>query len=470
MHRMIRLLTPVLGALILAGCSVTAPYQRPAAVVAPAWDQRATELQTGAQSDAQSDTATAVAPDWWRRFGNAELDRLMEQALAANHDLGAAIARIERARAALGVADADRYPAVNLSGGANRSHSDRGGDSESSQLALNVAYEIDLWGARRASIDAAGAGLESSIYDRDALALVLQSEVAANYFQILSLKDRLAIAHRNLDAARQVMRLVQTRYELGANTGLEVAQQRTSVLNQEAQIPQLEQSLAASQTALALLLGELPQDFRVEGASLEGLLVPEVAAYQPPELLERRPDIRSMEAQLIAARANIAIARAALYPRVSLSASAAASGIITSGSSLVASLAASLAQTIFDGGRLQGQEQQAQAREMELIRQYLQSVLTGQKEVQDSLVAVSASRSRQLLLDQAVLQAQEAYRIASVRFEAGAQDLLTLLDSQRTQLQAEDSRIQAALARLTATVTLYKALGGGWRSEDAGRS
>src|SRR5690606_40234119 len=147
-----------------------------------------------------------------------------------------------------------------------------------------------------------------------------------------------------------------------------------------------------------------------------------------------------------------------------------ASGIITSGSSLVASLAASLAQTIFDGGRLQGQEQQAQAREMELIRQYLQSVLTGQKEVQDSLVAVSASRSRQLLLDQAVLQAQEAYRIASVRFEAGAQDLLTLLDSQRTQLQAEDSRIQAALARLTATVTLYKALGGGWRSEDAERS
>ena len=191
MQRTIRFLTPAIGALILAGCSVTAPYQRPAAVVAPDWDQRT----AGAPTAAQADAANAVTPDWWRRFGNAELDRLMARALAANHDLGAAIARIERARAALGVADADRYPAVNLSGGASRSHSDRSGHAESSQLALNVAYEVDLWGSRQASIDAARAGLESSLYDRDALALVLQSEVAANYFPILSLKDRLAIAH-----------------------------------------------------------------------------------------------------------------------------------------------------------------------------------------------------------------------------------------------------------------------------------
>lgn len=456
---MIKAIKPVATAVallaLLAGCAVNTPYQRPAQAVPAAWDQ------------APAGAVSTVSADWWRQFGSAELDGLMEQALAANHDLGAALARIEQARAAAGIVGAARYPSVSLSANASRSHSNRDGASdngESSQAAASVAYELDLWGGRKSNIEAAQARLQSTLYDRDAAALVLQGEVAANYFQALAARDRLAIARQNLEAARQLLSLVETRYERGANTGLEVAQQRTSVLNIEAQIPQLEQELQAAQSALAVLLGRPPQGFAVAGASLSALRMPPVAVLQPPQLLERRPDVRRAESQLAAAHADLGAARAALYPSLRLSASAVAGGVLSAGSSMVTSMIASLTHTLFDGGQLQGQVRQAEARETELVRQYLQSVLASMKEVQDGLMTVASAQQREALLEQAEQQAREAYRIASVRYAAGSQDLLTLLDSQRTQLQAQESVVQAGLARLNATVGLYKALGGGWES------
>jgi len=439
----------------LAGCAMTAPYQRPELALPAQWDGAAGAVNPGA--DAQ------IRSDWWRQFGNGELDALMAQALAANHDLAAALSRIEQSRAAAGIAGAGRLPSVNLSASAGKSSAGQGGNS-SSQVAASVSYELDLWGAHAARSDAAAARLNSTIYERDAVALVLQADVASNYFQILALKDRLAIARKNLEAARKVLALVETRYDKGANSGLEVSQQRTSVLNIEAQIPALEQDLRTTQTALAVLLGQAPQDFSVRSESLAGLRLPEVAAYQPAALLERRPDIARTEALLAAANADLGAARAALYPNITLSAGSAAAGVLSSGSSLVSSLAVSLTQSIFDGGRLRGQVQQSQAREAELVQAYLQSVLTGLKEVQDGLGAIAASAARQDLLAQAASEAREAYRIANVKYQAGSADLLTLLDSQRTQLQAEDSRVQAELARYAAAVTLYKSLGGGWES------
>ena len=188
-----------------------------------------------------------------------------------------------------------------------------------------------------------------------------------------------------------------------------------------------------------------------------------MAAFQPPALLERRPDIQRVEAQLVAANADLSAARAALYPNLKLSASATANGILTGGAGVASSLVASLAQVIFDGGRLSGQVQQSQARQAELTEQYLQGILIALKEVQDSLGATTASASRQVLLTQAAQQAEEANRIASVKYRTGATDLLTVLDSQRTQYAAEDSAQQAQLSRLTATIGLYKSLGGGWQ-------
>lgn len=439
----------------LAGCAVGTPYQRPDVAMPATWEGTA---------KANAASAATVTADWWKQFGNAELDQLMEQALAANHDLAAAVSRIRQARASAGIAAAGRLPAADLSSSATRSHSKQSGTSEQSQLGVTVSYELDLWGGKAAESQAAYARVDSSIHDRDAIALILQAEVASNYFQALALKDRLAIARKNLDAARNVLSLVEVRYNKGATTGLEVSQQRTSVLNIEAQIPQLEQDLRTTQTALAVLLGRAPQGFAVQGATLADMQVPAVATYQPTSLLERRPDIKRAEAQLVAANADIATARAALYPNIRLSATAIAGGVLTAGSSTLGSLIASLSQSLFDGGRLRGQVALSQAQREELVEQYLQSVLVSLKEVQDSLGSVTTTQSRQQLLTQAAREAQEAYRIANVKYQAGSQDLLTLLDSQRTQLQAEDSRVQADLARFTATINLYKSLGGGWES------
>lgn len=466
MKKMIQ--SSVLAAAILAtltGCAMTTPYQRPDVTMPAQWDGVAA---TAAAAE------TAVSSDWWRQFGNSELNALMAQSLAANHDLAAALSRIQQSRAAAGMVRSNQMPSVNLSASAGHSSGSQGsngsnfgansGSNASSQVAASVSYELDLWGGNAAASAAAAARLNSTIYDRDAVALVLQADVASNYFQILALKDRLTIARKNLEAAQSLLALVETRFSKGANTGLEVSQQRTSVLNIQAQIPSLQQDLRTTQTALAVLLGQPPQNFSVQGESLAALHLPAVATYQPAALLERRPDIARAEAQLTAANADIGAARAALYPNITLSASTVAGGVLSSGSSLITSLAASLTQSIFDGGRLRGQVEQSEARKTELVETYLQSVLTGLKEVQDGLGAIDANAARDDLLTQAGAEAQEAYRIANVKYKAGAEDLLTLLDSQRTQLQAEDSRVQAELARYTSAVSLYKSLGGGWEN------
>lgn len=457
--------------LILGGCAVGSPYQRPQADLPSQWQTPGTTAlhaaQAAAQPSAQPGTSTQIDPAWWQAFGSPELDGLMQEAMTANRDLAAAFQRIEQSRAAAGIAGASRLPSANASLGGSKNRSDTGAErnSDASQLGLSVAYEADLWGLNAASTAAARARLQASVFDRDAVALILQAEVASSYFQALSLQDRLAIARKNLDAARQVLALVDVRFEHGANSGLEVAQQRTSVLNLEAQLPQLEQEYRSTLSALALLLGRAPQGFKIEGKSLAGLQVPAIAAFQPPELLERRPDIQRSEAQLVAANADLRAARAALYPNLKLSASATANGILTGGAGVAGSLVASLAQVIFDGGRLSGQVQQSQARQAELTQQYLQGLLTALKEVQDSLGATATTATRQTLLQQAADQAAEANRIASVKYRAGSTDLLTVLDSQRTQYSAEDSALQARYNRLTATVNLYKALGGGWQRE-----
>jgi NodT family efflux transporter outer membrane factor (OMF) lipoprotein len=302
-------------------------------------------------------------------------------------------------------------------------------------------------------------------YDHDAVALILQSDVASNYFQVLALRDRLDIANRNLAAARQLMELVEVRYRNGVATALDVAQQRTTLLSIESDIPNLQQSLKETLTALAILLGRAPQGFSVNGQSLAELTLPEVNADAPASLLERRPDVRAAEESLIAANADIGSARAALLPGVGISASTAITGAMTGGSSTISSFAASLVQTLFDGGALRGQVALSEAAREELVESYVQSVLTSLKEVEDSLSAVSTSETRAELLTETAAQAREAYRLAGVRYREGVEDLLTLLDVQRTQLSAEDNLVQARLARYFAAVSLFKSLGGGWQAD-----
>lgn len=432
----------------LAACAGTPNDEAPEVPVPAQWES---DLGTGAAS---------VHSDWWQNFDSGELDRLMTVALTANHDLAAAASRIEQARAAVGTAESARLPDAQLSGSTSRRNGDT--ERERSQAALSINYEVDLWGGLADDVRAAQARFAASALDRDALALVLQAEVAARYFESLAFKDRLHIARDSLDAARRIQGLVELRYREGAATALQLSQQRAAVLSIQAQVPALERQLRQAQHALATLLARPPQGFVVAGDSLRGLDLPSVALAPPAALLERRPDIRRAEAVLAAADADIGAARAALYPRLNLSASGIVTGVFTSGASEIASLAASLAQTIFDGGARRSRVELSEARRAELVAQYAQTVLLAYREVQDNLVAVEYDHRRVQSLSEGAEEARKALDIAELRYEAGAEDLLSLLESQRVRLQAEDALIQAQLSRYTATANLFKALAGGW--------
>jgi NodT family efflux transporter outer membrane factor (OMF) lipoprotein len=294
--------------------------------------------------------------------------------------------------------------------------------------------------------------------------MVLQADVASTWFQWLALNDRLEIARENERAAEELLRLVTVRFDKGAVSALDVAQQRTTLLNIKAQIPALEQSRTETRNALAVLLGQTPQSFEVPGGDLDALALPQISAGQPAQLLLRRPDLRGAEADLIAANADIGAARAALLPSVELSASTTALGLLDGGSSTLSSIAASLAQTLFAGGRLRSQVALSEATRSELVENYAQAILTSLQEVENALSAVDTGARREDLLAQTAAQAREAYRLASVRYESGAQDLLTVLDSLRSRLSADDSLVQARLVRYQTSVDLVKALGGGWEA------
>jgi outer membrane protein, multidrug efflux system len=442
----------VLG--VLAGCSLTPQYQRPTANLPESW--------VAPKAAVASDT-----PDEWNDlFKDAELQQLMAEALAANHDLAAAATRIDQAKATAKMASSRLVPYASASVGGSRQKELNGARSLSStdDSQLTVSYELDLWGGNRANVQAAAARVAARQYDLETTRLVLQADVASYYYQTLALKDRLAISQKNLEAARSLMSLVEVRYNKGAASGLDVAQQRTALLSIEAEVPDLQQSLIETQSALALLLGRVPQDFTVRAETLADVQPPAIAAGQPGDLLRRRPDVRSAEADLVAANADIGVARAALYPSMELSATGVVTNWLTGGSASVAALAASLSQVLFDGGELRGQVQLADASRRELVETYLQTVLTGVKEVNDSLSAVSTAERRTSLLSQTVEQAQLALRLATTRYQAGSDDLLTVLESQTSQLNAEDSLVQAKLARVNASITLFKALGGGWEA------
>ncbi|WP_161965797.1 efflux transporter outer membrane subunit [Steroidobacter cummioxidans] len=442
----------VLG--VLAGCGLTPRYERPSADLPESW--------VAQKVAASSDSPT----EWNDLFKDAELERLMAEALAANHDLAAAAIRIEQAKATARVASSRLMPYGTMTVGGSRQKDLNGAGSlaSSDDSRVSVNYEVDLWGANRANVQAAAARVAAREYDMKSTRLVLQADVASYYFQTLALKDRLAIAQKNLDAARSLMSLVQVRYDKGAASGLDVAQQRTALLGIEAEVPQLQQSLTETQSALALLLGRVPQDFTVRTESLADTQLPAIAAGQPGDLLQRRPDVRAAEAGLVAANADIGVARAALYPSMELSATGVVTNWLTGGSATVAALATSLSQRLFDGGELRGQVQLADATRRELVETYLQTVLVSVKEVNDSLSAVSTADQRTALLTRTVEQAQLALRLATTRYQAGSEDLLTVLESQTSQLNAEDSLVQAKLARVNASITLFKALGGGWEA------
>lgn len=421
------------------------------------WDQAPAAAGTPVQ---WPDTA------WWQGFGSAELNDLVAAAQADSPDLAAAAARVAQAEAQLAGTGASLFPAIDADAGASRRIPGKGRATNSVSAGVSASYQLDLFGELAAGVSAARAQLAGSRYDRETVALTVTTSVATSYLAARSLGDRLAIARHNLADAQTVMKLVQARFDAGAASELELAQQRGVVAQNQAAIPPLDQALVEARNALALLLGRPPEGFAIAGTSLAGITLPPVVAGLPSDLLTRRPDLKRAEADLAAAQADIAAARAAFFPSISLTASAdtvsnALSGLFQP-QSLLFALAGSVVETIFDGGRREAQSDLAKARRDEIVQAYRKAILAAFGDVENGLSRIATLATQRHFQDQQVAEARRALDLATERYRAGAIDLIELLDAQRSLYQAQDTQNQLKLASLNAVISLYAALGGGW--------
>ncbi len=415
---------------------------------------------------------TLLAADWWQGFGSGELAALIAAALEGSPDLAIAIRRIEQAEAQARVAGAPLFPVLNLNAGSSRAESRAAGASrtatgDASSLSLSASYEIDFWEKNASGARAALSSLAASRFDGETARLTLVSGVANAYFQVLSVRDRLRLARDNIAIAERVLAVVGSRLKFGNASGLDLNRQQTTVLTQRAAVPPLQLQERQSLAALAILLGRAPQGFNIAANSITALGVPVASPGLPSDLLLRRPDLASAEAQLAAANANIGAARAALLPSIQLTGSA---GVATSALLSLAnparslSLGTSLLQPIFNAGRLQAQVDISASRQGELVETYRRAILAALADVENSLAAAGRSAEQEALQQQVRDGARRSLQLAELRYKAGSDDLLTVLDAQRTLFSAQDQAAQVLLTRLQASVALYKALGGGWRN------
>lgn len=416
-------------------------------------------------------TSDAVTAEWWRRFGSTELDGLIARARVQGLDVAAAMARVQQAQASARIAGASLLPQVSAAANARR-QGRMGGDAAVTgnryDIGLSASYEVDFWGKNSAARDGALSTLRATAFDRDTVQLTVTAGVANAWLHAVALRERIGIGELNLQSAERLLALVESRARAGASTPLELAQQRGLVASQRRSLAALAQQANDAQTAVSLLLGQAGA-IPVASESLVSLQAPVISAGLPSELLLRRPDIARAEAQLAAADANVAVARAAMLPSLTLTGSVGGGGdrLRRVFDNPLYSLAAGLAAPIFDVGRLAAGRDLALAQREELLANYRQAIVAAFGDVEVALNAVAGVDAQALAQSEELIQAQRALALAESRYRAGAETLLTLLDAQRTLYAAQDAAVQLKALRLQASVALYKALGGGWQAADS---
>jgi outer membrane protein, multidrug efflux system len=448
---------------VLAACSVGPAYKRPDTALPAQWH----------------DAPTAAAPaasvwpeaEWWHGFGSPRLDELIAEAERSNDDLGGAIARVREADAQVRIAGAPLFPTIDggATGTRERTQLTTGGGTRLLNIfnpQITASYELDFWGKNRALRSAASAAAVGSRYDQETVALTVVSSVAATYFQALEFRDRIQVAQQNLENGRKILLGLQHQQSAGIATGLDVAQQETAVALLEAALPPLLQQFRQSVNALAVLIGKTPESIDEPTGSLTELSSPIIVAGLPSQLLSRRPDVASAEQQLIAANADITVARAALFPSIDLTASGGYASnklaSLISPANRVYALSAGLTQPIFHGGALRGQVTFSNARYTELLTTYHKTVLTAFSNVEDALVAARQTADQQERQQDAVTKARRAYQFAQAQMAAGTVNILTVLNTENALFSAQDVLVQVQFAHLQALIDLFTALGGGW--------
>jgi outer membrane protein, multidrug efflux system len=462
-----RILMALLAVLLFgSGCTVGPNYKKPKVEV-PRNYRGVPEEQAG-----KMDAASLGDQKWWEVFQDEQLRSLIRTALQQNYDVRIAGARILQAQAQLGITRADQYPSLSAGAGITDQHSARGKffpafETSTGQVNASAAWELDFWGRFRRATEAARANLLATEAARQEVMLTLVANVSAAYFQLRALDLELEISKRTLASRQESLRLTTVLADHGSTTLLDVRQAEQLVFTAAAEIPSLEQQIEQEENLISILLGKNPDSVPRGKALTEQTRPPDVPAGLPSSLLERRPDIRQAEQQLIAANAEIGVAKAAYFPQISLSGSAgfqsAALTNLFSGPAGTWDIGSSLTQPIFTAGRLRSNVRLTEAQQQASVLSYQQTIQGAFRSVSDALIAYRKTREFRAQEELLFQSAQDAARLSHMRYTGGVTGYLEVLTNETNAFSAELGLVQAQLNELLALVQLYEALGGGWR-------
>jgi NodT family efflux transporter outer membrane factor (OMF) lipoprotein len=511
MCRVQRLLAPISLALVLAGCTVGPDYQSPGAW----WSPGSWFSGRPAPVLASATTAAPIDINWWSAFDDPELTALQNRVAASNLDIRVMTIRLAQSRAQLGVAQADQFPTLQADGSYTRELVSEkgvlslfGGSSSSSgssfasnggaangltgtvggipasaagsgskippfnlyQYGFDASWELDLWGRVRREVESSKADLQAAEETRRDSLVTALAEVARDYIQLRGIQRNIQIARDNLDTATQTLHITQERAAGGLTTDLDVANARAQVATTAAQLPSLQQQEAQMINALSLLLGQPPNSLTAELQTPKPIppVPPTVPVGIPSELARRRPDIRQAEAQLHAATAEIGVAVADFYPKISLSGSTGLQALLAKNlgnwNALQYGLGPTVTLPLFEGGRLKSTLELRQQQQQEAALNYQRTVLQALHDVDNALTAYDAEQRRQAQLTEAVAANRQAIALATQRYTQGLSTFLDVLQAQGGLLATEEQLTDSTTTMSTNLVALYKALGGGWEN------
>jgi multidrug efflux system outer membrane protein len=453
-------------AIFICGCTVGPNYKKPVASVPPTY--RGLAPDTNGNS---ANVASLGDAKWWDVFQDEQLRALIRTALEQNYDVRIAGTRILAARAQLGITRADQFP--NVSGGAALADERTAKtvfpafETAAGQLNISAAWEIDFWGKFRRATEAARANLLASEAARQEVIVTLVANVSAAYFQLRALDLELEISQRTLGSRRESLRLTQLLADGGSTSLLDVRQAEQLVFTAGAEIPALEQQIEQQENLISILLGKNPDSVTRGQKLTEQPRPPDVPPGLTSSLLEHRPDIREAEEQLIAANAEIGVARAAYFPQISLSGTAGfQSDALTrlfSGPAGAWTYGASLTQPIFTAGRISSSVRLAEAQQQQALLFYAQTIQGAFRDVSDALIANRKSKEFRVQQELLFQSAQDAARLSHMRYNGGVTGYLEVLTNETNAFAAELELVQAQLNETLALVQLYQSLGGGWQ-------
>jgi len=456
----------ILFAAVSSSCTVGPNYNKPLVVEPTVYRGAAAELS------AKPDVASFGDQKWWDVFQDEALQTLIRAALEQNYDVRIAATRILEARALLGIAQADQLPEVTASASvfSQRSPAAAGRpavDTSPVQLGLSASWELDFWGRFRRATESARANLLSDEWAQRQVISSLVSDVASAYFQLREQDLELEISRQTLASRRDSLRLTQVLADGGATSLLDVRQAEQLVFGASASIPDLESRIEQQENFISILVGRNPEGVMRGRPLIDQQQPPEVPAGLPSSLLERRPDILQAEQQLVAANAQIGVAKADFFPRISLTAiggyqSSALARLFTGPAGLW-TFGASALQPVFEGGRIRNNVAFAEARTQEATLVYQRTVQQAFRDVSDALVSYRKSREVRTEQQQLTTAAEDATRLSNMRYRGGAASYLEVLDSETRFFTAQLNLAQAQLRELQSLVQIYRSLGGGWQ-------